>query len=191
MQIVLCPGIHPPDLTDGFLAGMGWAEVGDRPAGFTLHICPATDPAYSPLHVLQFLQRSGLDRQAPLLLIGFSAGVVGAIGAARLWQQQGGTVAALIALDGWGVPLIGDFAIHRISHDRFTHWNFGWPTPASFYADPGVEHLTLWRSPQTVSGWQTGSRNEKIGTQCTVASCITELVQRYEPSQTSETGKGS
>ena len=23
----------------------------------------------------------------------------------------------------------------------------------SFYADPGVGHLELWRSPQTVRGW--------------------------------------
>jgi hypothetical protein len=181
MQILLCPGIHPPALTDSFIAGLNWVD--DRP----LYRCPATDPAYSPLHGLQFLQRCGINRHDPLILIGFSAGVVGAIGAARQWQQQGGTVTALIALDGWGVPLVGDFAIHRISHDRFTHWNFGWPTPDSFYADPGVEHLTLWRSPQTVQGWPIGPQAEKIGSRQTVASFITELINRYEPLPTAET----
>ena len=179
MQIVICPGIHPPDLTDRFLAGLGWADPRARPAELTLCLYPPTAPAYSPLHVLQFLQQLGCDRATPLLFISFSAGVVGAIGAARLWQKQGGSVRALMALDGWGVPLIGDFAIHRVSHDRFTHWNFGWPTPNSFYADPGVEHLALWRSPQTVLGWQINAQNEKIGERITVASYITELINRY------------
>jgi hypothetical protein len=190
MQIVLCPGIHPPDCTDGFLAGMGWIDASDRPTPLTWRLYPATDPPYSPLHVLKFLQRSGVDHQETLLFVGFSAGVVGAIGAARWWQQQRGTVAALIALDGWGVPLVGDFAIHRVSPDRFTHWNWGWPSPDSFYADPGVEHLTLWRSPQTVQGWQINAQNEKIGARITVASFITDLVERYEQLQTIETERG-
>ena len=55
---------------------------------------------------------------------------------------------ALIAFDGWGVPLVGNFPIYRISHDQFTHWSselLG-KGDKSFYADPPVEHLDLWRS---------------------------------------------
>ena len=184
MQIVVCPGLHPPGLTADFLAGMSW---GDR----DLAVCPPTDPPYSPLHVLKFLRRSGVDRDAALLVVGFSAGVVGAIGAARLWQQQGGRVLALIALDGWGVPLVGDFAMHRVSHDRWTHGNFGWHNPHSFYADPGVEHLTLWRSPQTVTGWHINALGEKVGAMSTVASFITDLATHYELGLTRETELGT
>ncbi|MGB3188280.1 MAG: hypothetical protein WBB43_02490, partial [Limnoraphis sp.] len=64
-------------------------------------------------------------------------------------------VKALIALDGWGVPLGGNFPIYRISHDRFTHWSSALLGGGveSFYADPPVEHLDLWSSPQTARGW--------------------------------------
>ncbi|NJK53546.1 MAG: hypothetical protein HC936_13370 [Leptolyngbyaceae cyanobacterium SU_3_3] len=57
-------------------------------------------------------------------------------------------------MDGWGVPLGGDFPIYRVSHDRFTHWSSAWWVAGldSFYADPAVAHLDLWRSPQTVQG---------------------------------------
>jgi hypothetical protein len=183
MPIVICPGIHPPELTDDFLAGLGWtAAAAHQPERF---VCPHTDPAYSPWHIWQRLQQR--DRSTPLLFISFSAGVVGAIGAARLWHKHGGLVSALIALDGWGVPLVGDFAIHRLSHDWFTHWNFGGPSPDSFYADPGVPHLTLWQSPQSVIGWQVEARNERIKTSTTAANFITDLVQRYEPRLTVET----
>ncbi|MCU0568633.1 MAG: hypothetical protein MUF49_18805 [Oculatellaceae cyanobacterium Prado106] len=93
--------------------------------------------------------------QVPLFFVGFSAGVVGAIGAARLWHQWGGQVQGLAAFDGWGVPLWGDFPIYRISHDAFTHWSSALlgAGQASFYAEPPVSHLALWRSPETVQGW--------------------------------------
>jgi hypothetical protein len=186
MQILICPGIHPPRLTEQFLQGLGWANQADRLA--SLYCFPSADePVYSPWHVYQFLHARGVDQTQPLLLIGFSAGVVGAIGAARLWQQQGGQVKALIALDGWGVPLVGNFALHRISHDWFTHWNFGWPQPDSFYADPSVDHLTLWQSPETVIGWHIQTSGSEQKTQQTVASYITDLVRRYETVKTLET----
>jgi len=64
-------------------------------------------------------------------------------------------VKAVIAFDGWGVPLLGNFPIHRISHDRFTDWSSTlWGrNDSSFYAEPDVAHLDLWRSPQTAQGW--------------------------------------
>ncbi|MEA5420258.1 hypothetical protein VB712_13590 [Spirulina sp. CCNP1310] len=95
------------------------------------------------------------DVTAPVTVIGFSAGVVGAIAAARLWEKQGGKITRLVAIDGWGVPLGGNFPIHRLSHDAFTHWSSGLLGAGSggFYADPGVEHLQLWQAPETVWGW--------------------------------------
>ena len=155
MKVVICPGVHEVRLTAAFLAAMG-AHLADP-------IVYPTDryPAYSPQHLLSFLDLSFVDsslspnRLAPLFFIGFSAGVVSAIGAARQWQRRGGQVAALAAIDGWGVPLSGDFPIYRISHDPFTHWSsvvLG-AGKDSFYADPPVAHLDLWRSPQTVQGW--------------------------------------
>lgn len=100
-----------------------------------------------------------------LVFVAFSAGVVGAIAAARLWQAQGGSVKALIALDGWGVPLYGKFPIHRLSHDYFTHWSSALLGSGcdNFYADPAVEHLDLWRSPQQTQGWQERSPIQLTG----------------------------
>ncbi|MBW4515395.1 MAG: hypothetical protein KME11_09240 [Timaviella obliquedivisa GSE-PSE-MK23-08B] len=159
MSVIICPGVHPPELTQDFLEGIGkllnLKEV---------YVFPTRQfPAYSALHILKFLsvQPSAQSSQLqhctlhPLLLIGFSAGVVGAIGAAQILQTLGVQVKAVIAFDGWGVPLLGNFPIHRISHDRFTDWSSTlWGrSDSSFYADPAVTHLELWRSPQTISGW--------------------------------------
>lgn len=101
------------------------------------------------------LARDRLSLEQPTIWLAFSAGVVGAIGAAWGWQLAGGQVRTFIALDGWGVPLYGSFPIHRLSHDRFTHWSSALLGAGSdsFYADPAVEHLDLWRSPATVRGW--------------------------------------
>lgn len=156
MGVIICPGVHDPELTQGFLAGMG-----DRLS--EAMVFPAAHyPAYSPIHILDFIRRqlsnplqAHVLQPMPLVFIAFSAGVVGAIGAAHGWQWMGGKVKALIALDGWGVPLYGNFPIHRVSHDCFTHRSStllgaGGDT---FYADPSRSHLELWRSPQTVQGW--------------------------------------
>ncbi len=176
MKLVICPGIHRSHLTQSFVAA--------------LHLQPETlifptdeAPAYSPHHLLEFL--SSTEATTPLTFIAFSAGVVAAIGAARLWQKQGGTVCALIALDGWGVPLGGDFAIHRVSHDRFTAQSSAWlggGDADSFYADPAVDHLTLWRSPQTVRGYRVVARQPSGTPSTTAASFITALLQHYDPS---------
>jgi hypothetical protein len=91
-------------------------------------------------------------KKFPILIISFSAGVVGAIAAASIWQSIGGTIRAFIALDGWGVPLYGNFPIHRLSHDAFTHYTSSLLGSGedSFYADPSVAHETLWRSPHPI-----------------------------------------
>ena len=51
------------------------------------------------------------------MFIAFSAGVVAAVTAAMQWQGEGGKIKGLIAFDGWGVPLLGDFPVYRVSHD--------------------------------------------------------------------------
>ncbi|MBP0018385.1 MAG: hypothetical protein J7647_12655 [Cyanobacteria bacterium SBLK] len=171
MKIFICPGIHPPEFTDSFIDNVGLSR--DR-----LLVLPPHIPPYSGIAVLNFLNQY-CDRNVPLLNIAFSAGVVGAIFAASAWQYQGGTVSALLALDGWGVPLVGDFTIYRLSHDYFTHWSsalFG-AGEESFYADPGVDHLELWRSPQTSLGW-SNARHGKI--RCSATEFILDLLQRHD-----------
>jgi len=189
MTVIVCPGIHDPDLTWSFLANLGIGANPLRTAlSYDVLVFPAERyPAYSTLHLLDFLLHQlsnplgnlrgnslsnprGNSRpfkpfpalqleaiEMPLVFLGFSAGVVGAIGAAHLWQWLGGTVKAFIALDGWGVPLYGNFPIHRISHDYSTHWSSALLGAGNegFYADPPLPHLELWRSPHTTQGWQT------------------------------------
>lgn len=95
-----------------------------------------------------------LATKSPLVFIGFSAGVIGAIASATVQQQLGHPVLGLIALDGWGVPLVGHFPIYRLSHDEFTHQTTAhWGGERCFYADPPVAHLSLWGTSGSVTGW--------------------------------------
>jgi hypothetical protein len=147
-------------------------------------------PAYSGWHILQFLQahyrEGGLASKDEVLLIGFSAGVVGAAGAAVLWQAVGGRVKSLIAIDGWGVPLWGNFPIYRISHDAFTHWSSALlgAGEESFYAEPPVAHLELWRSPQRAQGWHVVKLShpaaQESHTPTTAAHFIQQLLRRHQ-----------
>jgi hypothetical protein len=183
MPIVLCPGVHSPTLTQAFQQTLrqSLAEMAIDKQRQEILVFP-TDryPAYSAIDLVQFLQRE-LNHQAPILFIAFSAGVVGAIAAAWQWQQSGGRVLALIALDGWGVPLHGSFPIHRISHDYFTHWSSAWLGAGedSFYADPAINHLDLWRSTQTVRGWWVTSTSPNSRRYTTQATFLSELFNRY------------
>ncbi|MCC5628551.1 hypothetical protein LC613_10740 [Nostoc sphaeroides CHAB 2801] len=159
MSIIICPGIHDPELTESFRVGLLDVVVRDSaiaPNAANILVYPGKDfLVLSALHILQFLRhRFTGSLKSPIILISFSAGVVGAIGAAHLWQLFGGRVRAFIAIDGWGVPLQGNFPIHRMSHDYFTHWSsclLGCGQN-NFYAEPAVDHLSIWRSPQIVQG---------------------------------------
>ncbi|MDY6806590.1 MAG: hypothetical protein SXA11_22665 [Cyanobacteriota bacterium] len=187
MSIIICPGFHGPELTEGFLEGLfeNWRDLEESG---DLFIFPAEDSApYSAIDILNFLccakqpiAESGTE--TGLLFISFSAGAVGAIGAAWGWRQMGRRVKAFIAVDGWGMPLGGDFPIYRISHDRFTHWSSALlgGGQESFYADPAVEHLDLWRSPQTARGWWL---NENVGAKtaspATAAEFVNQILKKH------------
>lgn len=151
--VIICPGFHPPDLTQAFIEAVDWQ-------GWELLVFP-TDiyPAYSGIDIYNFLQQHRIEARSPLVFVSFSAGVVGAIAAAWLWQLSGKKVAALIAFDGWGVPLFGNFQIYRFSHDYLTHITSSWlgSGKESFYAQPSVAHLDLWRSPPTAIGYVVGN----------------------------------
>ncbi|MBD2121908.1 hypothetical protein [Trichocoleus sp. FACHB-262] len=195
MSILICPGVHNLELTQSFLQGLPLRSTPNLlAADYTnqsenLFIFPAQCyPAYSAFHIVQFLQETFRQHQLSsaqtgLVFLSFSAGVAGAVGAAWAWQQLGGQVKALIALDGWGVPLYGDFPIHRVSHDYFTHWSSAlWGAGAdSFYAEPAIDHLELWRSPQTAQGWWVPVENatQQSPTATTAAIFLTVLLQSY------------
>lgn len=103
------------------------------------------------------------------------------MGAAFAWQRLGGTVNAVLAIDGWGVPLVGGFPVHRLSHDSFTHWSSALLGAGedSFYADPGVAHLELWRSPQTAHGWWLIPNAANPPKAVSAANFLTALLRHY------------
>ncbi|MGD2180969.1 hypothetical protein [Lusitaniella coriacea] len=174
-SLVICPGIHSPELTTGFLQGLNLVPTRDD-----IFVFPTQDyPAYSGLDILRFVENS-VPPNTPPIFISFSAGVVGAIAASQLSSLKSRPIKAFIALDGWGVPLVGSVPIHRLSHDFFTHWSSALlgRGETSFYADPAVEHLQLWHSPQEVWGW----REVRLGLRNRVSAAIflKELLQQYE-----------
>ncbi|MEH1853201.1 MAG: hypothetical protein V7L11_16375 [Nostoc sp.] len=195
MSIIICPGIHEPELTESFrvelldLVSHGAipaVSYANAPNYANILICPGKDVlVLSALHILQFLRdRLTNSPKSPIIFISFSAGVVGAIGAAHLWQLLGGRVKAFIAIDGWGVPLQGNFPIHRMSHDYFTHWSSSLLGSGqnNFYANPAVDHLSIWKSPQTVQGCWVDSSIEIIPPKgrLTAAEFLLMLLKRYE-----------
>ncbi len=158
MNIIVCPGIHQSELTESFIL-----RLSDACCHWAANILVYPSQGFSSLsgcQILQFLHNRLEGRlESPVVFISFSAGVVGAIKAAYLWQLFGGYVKGFIAIDGWGVPLWGNFPIHRMSHDYFTHWSskvLG-NGENNFYAHPPVDHLEMWCNPQTVQGYWVDS----------------------------------
>ncbi|MBH8572958.1 hypothetical protein I8752_07985 [Nostocaceae cyanobacterium CENA369] len=188
MSIIICPGIHEPALTERFISGFS-SLLSDRSIGnktVDILVFPAEGfLALSSLHILQFLRDRLKDKlESPVIFISFSAGVVGAIVAAWQWQLLGGHVKAFIAIDGWGMPLWGNFPIHLLSHDYFTHWSstvLG-RRRDDFYAEPSVDHLTMWRSPQTVQGWwvETSTDISQTPVRLSAAEFLYSLIKRYD-----------
>lgn len=155
MSIVIIPGIHSSQLTNCFIKG-----IQDNLHQDYLIFPTEQDLPYNALSVYQWLNRQQLATTKPLSFITFSAGVVGGIGAALIWQLQGGKIASFIAIDGWGMPLVGNFPIYRVSHDYYTHWSSAilGAGREGFYADPARSHLELWRSPDACLGWRSIGR---------------------------------
>jgi hypothetical protein len=195
MSIIICPGIHEPALTENFISGALEIFSESKEKSVNILIVPTKDfSAFSGFHILQVLgvdveqlvTRHRLHHQlkSSVVFISFSAGVVGAIAAAHSWQMLGGDVKAFIAIDGWGVPLWGSFPIHRMSHDYFTHWSSKMLGSGqnNFYADPPVEHLSMWRSPQTIQGRWADSSNEVSPptSRLTSAEFLQILLSRYQ-----------
>ncbi|MBH8551001.1 hypothetical protein I8751_01065 [Nostocaceae cyanobacterium CENA357] len=187
-SIIICPGIHDAELTQSFISGWLDSDADDSICENQVNIVVLPGQgllALSSLHILQFLRdRLGDKLESPIIFISFSAGVVGAIAAAWKWQLLGGHVKAFIAIDGWGVPLWGNFPIHRLSHDYFTHWSSALLGSGqnNFYAQPPVDHLSLWRSPQTVTGWCIDSSVNipPIQVRLSAAEFLHLLIKHYE-----------
>ena len=184
MSIFICPGFHLPQLTQSFLQELSLSNSNSI-LSVNIRIFKSENyTALSAIHILQDLIKAyGQPHQAtPVLFISFSAGVLGALGAAWGWELLGGKVKAVIAIDGWGVPLMGNFPIHRLSHDYFTHQTsivINRPED-SFYADPEATHLQMWRSPSTVRGWATSAVNFPVRSRCNAAEFILLLLKRYQ-----------
>lgn len=105
MQIIICPGIHQRELTQRFIEDLcsGKNNLNNLQMDNMLVFPEEGILTLSTFHILLFLgDRLGNRLKSPVIFIGFSAGVVGAMGAAIKWQMQGGNVKALIAIDGWG-----------------------------------------------------------------------------------------
>ncbi|RAM48957.1 MAG: hypothetical protein C6Y22_25205 [Hapalosiphonaceae cyanobacterium JJU2] len=188
MSIIICPGIHTQELTENFIMACRDSVIHNLQSPNSVNILVYPGEVFSSLsafHILEFLHKHlGDGLESPLIFISFSAGVVGAIAAASLWQLLGGKIKAFIAIDGWGVPLWGNFPIHRMSHDYFTHWSSKLLGSGenNFYADPAVDHLEMWRSPQTVQGWWVDSSIGESPSQqsLTAAEFLHRLLVRYE-----------
>ena len=179
MIVVICPGIHPPELTkefgaalEGAIALQASSEIAAQATAveaLQIWLLPFDIAPYGPdlirSYVLERWQQAELPPGFPTAWIGFSAGAVGAVAAARRWQREGGEVTGLIAVDGWGVPLGDRFPRFRLGHDRFTAQSCEWlgASDGYFYCDPAVGHLELWRSPQRSSGYWQPNLNSPFG----------------------------
>ncbi len=135
-------------------------------------------PVYSPQALLAFIQVNA-SLHKPIILIAYSAGNVGAIGAARAWTQLGGVVKVLIAIDAWAVPLSGNCPIVTLCHDQFTDfWVRGFsPVSASFYADPPTSHQQLWQAPERV--WGVSCPVSPYRSRTTAAQFIQEILLTF------------
>ncbi|MGB0561631.1 MAG: hypothetical protein ACPGVO_07470 [Spirulinaceae cyanobacterium] len=151
MAIVLCPGVHPPEVSESFRTRFTPLHR------YQYHFIPKTIAPYDGPAIAQYLHIHS-PPTASLVIMGFSAGAVGALYAARELHDQGSAIAALWLWDGWGVPLLGlPFPTVRISHDAFTDWSSALLGGGDyrFWAEPAVAHLDLWREPERVWGWRS------------------------------------
>lgn len=173
--LIICPGMHSPRWTETLKGQLKGGELWPSAEHYVFPHHP--QQAWSA-HALRDWLGATVALGSPLVFLGFSAGCVAAIAAAWAYQQgQDYPVEAVIALDGWGVPLAGQFATYRLSHDRYTHitgalWGQG---DRAFYADPPVTHQQLWQAPQQVWGWAGGGS----GTYTTALQFLAQCLAPY------------
>jgi hypothetical protein len=155
VALIICPGMHDPQwtatLSNQLRSGTLWPAANH-------YVFPHHSQLAWSAHALRTWLGTTVALGTPLVFLGFSAGCVAAITAAWTCQHRRDyPVEAVIALDGWGVPLVGPFTTYRLSHDRYTHITGAWcgPGDQSFYAEPAVPHQQLWQAPQRVWGWTT------------------------------------
>lgn len=156
MALIICPGFHPPTLTDHFLAQLKGCFGGAPPL---CYVFPANiHPPWSAYALRSFLTAQAIAPEDPLGFIAFSAGCVAAVNVATYLRYKGRPVSVVIAVDGWGVPVPTTVPSYRLSHDAMTHHTSGYLGKgiASFYADPPVEHHALWQQPARVFGTLSG-----------------------------------
>lgn len=156
MAIIVCPGFHPPALTVHFRHQLESCFTQKQP---TCCVFPAHEqPPWSAYALTAFLRNRGTALPGPLLFIAFSAGCVATVSAVNDLLRQGWPVAAIILVDGWGVPITPEVVGYRLSHDAITHATSAalGRGNASFYAEPSVSHHDLWQHPAQVVGHQMG-----------------------------------
>ena len=160
--VIVCPGFHAPELTDRAIAAL------DLPLTLNVIAIPERIWPSDPVGIAGYLETQIPPecRTSPVSFLAFSAGTVGALGAALLWRSP---IRTIVLCDGWGVPVLPLLegrspapisaptsapTVHRLSHDRWPHdtWGrMGIATP-SFCAEPAVEHLELWGEVDRVTG---------------------------------------
>lgn len=160
--LVINQGFHPPAPTAALLADLGRYEIWQAltpvviPAQPTWRVLSAYALRQALLSALGRSLAEAIAQPPQLFFLAFSGGCVGAAGAARHWHSLGCPVTAFFAVDGWGLPLVLPFPVHRLSHDLFTHQSslrLG-RDRLDFYADPAAAHLDLWRCPSQIGGYQ-------------------------------------
>ncbi|MGD1907168.1 MAG: hypothetical protein ACFB0C_14385 [Leptolyngbyaceae cyanobacterium] len=170
--LILCPGVHDPGWTAGLMACLRQGDL--WPSGKMHRFFPPGQRAWSAYALRRWLEAT-VEGGTPLVFLGFSAGCVAAISTAWACHHQGTyPVQAVIALDGWGVPLGGPFATYRLSHDRYTHLTGGLlgQGDRAFYGEPAVPHAQLWQAPEQVWGWSTRDQPEYITAAQFLAQCL-------------------
>lgn len=182
MKLIICPGFHISDLTSKFLTSLfsGADQLPELDLESNYYCFPTEKyPSYSGWHLYHWLGEQPNLLNEELVFIAFSAGVVASIGAAMALSWQGVRIKALVALDGWGVPLWASFPIYRFSHDYFTHWSSALlgSGQESFYAYPGVDHLQLWSAPESCPGWIC--RNQITQDNCSAKVQVASTARDY------------
>lgn len=168
--LIICPGFHEPAWTDKWLRGMALEATQVR-------CLPPLEPVYSPGVVLEFCQ-AHCDATQPLVMVAYSAGVVGGLGAAERWQALGGVVGGVVVIDAWGVPLWGKFPLVTVSHDWITDaCGQAWGKQNHFFAQPAVTHAQLWQSPQ--GAWGLGTLNGET-TRQTAKTFVQKNVKQFQ-----------